>query len=206
MLLPWLCASILHLYHTGEPFLLQDTEMILERFSFCPNIEKCLAEIRKNTKLAVGLSRQHALNNPRIHRSDTVCFPQASNIYTYSVLMQARQDFYLLPHINDIIGRAVEHGLVVNWMEKSQNYTSIRLIVGSTGPNPLTVNHVLGAIVVMAAGLGLAILSFAVEVFLVPKVEGRGRRLFKRNVLSESWHSGTTNTKVTMVKAFPRNR
>lgn len=180
--------------------------MILERLSLCPDIEKCLVEIRTNTKLAVGLSRQHVLNNPRIDRSDTFCFPHASNIYTYSVLIQTRQDFSLLPHINDIIERLVEHGLVYNWIERSQNYTSIRLNVGSTGPNPLTVNHVLGAIVVMAVGFALAILAFVVEVFLLPKMKVRGKHLFKSNILSVKWHSETTKGKVTTVKTFTRNR
>lgn len=159
--------------------------MILERFTYCPNIEACLLETRTDTKLAVGLSRQHAFNSPHIHRTDIFCFPHDSNIYTYSVLMRARIDFYLLPHINHIIWNLVEHGFVYNWLEQNQNYTSIRKNAKSTGPNQLTVNHILGAIVVLTVGLILASLVFIFETFIMPKIQYRRNRiLFLTNTLS----------------------
>lgn len=141
--------------------------MILERFTLCPDIEMCLMEQRTDRMMAVGLSRQHALNHPRFSRSVISCFPHSNNIYTYSVLMQARGDFPLLPHINDIIDRLVEHGFIDLWNRESQNYSSVRSMQTDESPQPLTVDHVLGAIVVLAVGLGLAIIVFAIE-HLIP--------------------------------------
>lgn len=131
-----------------------------------------MAELHNNYKLAVGLSREHALNNPRISRSDLVCFPMASNIYTYSVIMQTRQDFYLLEHINTFIDRFVEHGMIANWDKRYQNNSWIRVHVGGDAmPQALTVNHILGAILILGVGLSLAILEFFVEFFVGTKLQ-----------------------------------
>lgn len=135
--------------------------MVLENFIPCSNVDRCLAEIKENYKLAVGLSRRHALNNPRINRGNLFCFPPTSSIYTYSVVIQTREDFYLLNNMNVFIGQYVENGLIVLWYRNSLNLTTIE--EDDEQPEPLTVHHMLGAIVVLAVGLCLATLTFVVE-------------------------------------------
>lgn len=154
--------------------------MVLKHFEFCPNIEICLAELNTNTKLAVGLSRQHALNNPRISRSALFCFPMASNIYTYSVMMQSRQDFYLLDHINTIIDHMVEHGLIFLWNKQNQNCTSKEKSMGNGLPQALTINHMLGAIVILVVGLHLAIGVFVLEYFIISRRKIHPKKYFAR--------------------------
>lgn len=144
-------------------FSFQTSAMILEHFTLCPDIERCLEELKINMKLAIGLSRQHALNNPRIRRSDIFCFPPSNNIHTYSVLMPTREDFPLLPHIDDLIDRFVEHGLIYLWNRNSQNYTTMRLMHKYKGPQALTVDHLLGAFVILAIGLVSATSVFSIE-------------------------------------------
>lgn len=146
--------------------------MVLERFSLCSDIEKCIRELNWNGQLAVGFSRQHALNNPDIGRHDIHCFPSSSNIYTFSVLMNTRQDSNLLPHINDLINRFVEHGFVSIWERRSQNATIVSMI---ERVHPLSVEHILGAVVVLGVGLTLAIMAFAIE-WLRWKLRGKCRR------------------------------
>lgn len=134
--------------------------MILERFSHCPNIEICLLNLKTDNQLAVGLSRQHAMNHPLITRNEIFCFPPSENIYTYSVQMNAREDFNLLPRINELISRFIEHGFISRWIRRSQRTI---FNIESHEPHPLTINHILGAMVSFAVGITLAMLTFVIE-------------------------------------------
>lgn len=133
--------------------------MILQRFTLSKDPESGLKDQLANEKLAVGMSRRHAMNNPNF-RSNLYCFPLSDNIYTYSVLIFCREDFYLLPHINDLIDRFVEHGFVLKWLKESGDFPMIH---GIRGPQPLTTDHFLGALIYLAAGHTLALLVFFVE-------------------------------------------
>lgn len=137
--------------------------MVLEKFVPCSNIDRCLAEVKDNYKLAVGLSRKHALNNPRINHGNLFCFPSKSSIYTYSVVIQTIDDYYFLNKMNTLISQFVENGFIVLWYRNSLNLTTIEEDDGQ--PQSLTVHHMLGAFIVLAAGLLVATLTFVAEYF-----------------------------------------
>lgn len=76
------------------------------------------------------------------------------------MVILTRDDFYLLTHINDLIARFVEHGLIVKWMEKRH---SLRMSNNDTPPELLTVEHLLGAFILLGVGQLLGALSFIME-------------------------------------------
>lgn len=143
---------------------------------FCEKTDKCLMQLVHDEKLAVGLSRQHALNHPDISPSRIYCFPWQHNIYAYAVVIQTRPDYYLLPAANELIRRFLEFGLIELWNRQSQTklakYKDIAINKNAT----LTFDHIIGAIIVLIVGLTISILIFCLEQLLF-------YNLFKKIVL-----------------------
>lgn len=94
--------------------------------------------------------------------------------------MQSRQDFYLLDHINTIIDHMVEHGLIFLWNKQNQNCTSKEKSMGNGLPQALTINHMLGAIVILVVGLHLAIGVFVLEYFIISRRKIHPKKYFAR--------------------------
>lgn len=84
----------------------------------CRDINTCLMELETNNKLAVAVSRVHAMNNPFILNSKIYCFSKHQHIYTYPLSIIAQRNFHLIPYINDILQKLVEFGLVEHWVQK----------------------------------------------------------------------------------------
>lgn len=128
--------------------------------------------MKDDVKLAIALSRLHALNSPVISQREIFCFPREQNIYSYSVAMPIKLDFHLLPNINYIIRQLFEFGLIERWDKLSQSIAKnadIKKMLISDGNGAeshlvvLTVAHIIGAILIMIFGHTLALLAFIAE-------------------------------------------
>lgn len=138
----------------------------------CLNTDACMARLAFDEKLAVAVSRLHALNTLVISQSQIFCFPRTKNIYSYSVAMPIRMDFHLLPVINYNIRQLFEFGLIERWNKLSQSIAANEeikksLAMASEGKDShlvvLTVAHIMGALLIMSFGHLLAIIAFAIE-------------------------------------------
>lgn len=146
-----------------------------------------MERLRYDEYLAVALSRLHAENNPMISRSELFCFSRENNVYTYSVAMPLRLDYELIESVDAIISNLMEFGLIGKWIELSEEPTT-RAKVADTkkkqkdnevnrgndsadGTVVLTMDHIIGALLIMAFGYVLAIIAFLVEQIVHRRVE-----------------------------------
>ncbi|KFB38749.1 hypothetical protein ZHAS_00006149 [Anopheles sinensis] len=136
-------------------------------YRVCPRMDECLALLRTERLQAVAISRAHSSNSRSIGEAEMYCFPKTDNIYTYSVSMLAKKDFHLLPKVNDLIRRISESGLLGKWQKESEK---IRIDeggeddnVGADGQTILRLDHIEGAFLLGAVGLGLSLVAFVGE-------------------------------------------
>lgn len=155
----------------------QVSTAVRKNFIFCDNIDECLQRLHNDEYLAVALSRLHAENNPRISRSDLFCFSRANNVYTYSVAMPLKLDYELIESISTIIGNLMEFGLIDRWIKLSEGPTIRSLVIDvkaqhheeehtkeqPNGNVVLTMDHIIGALLIMSFGYLLAMIAFLVE-------------------------------------------
>lgn len=154
-------------------------------FELCEVPDECLGKLEYDTKLAVAVSRLHALNTPAISQKKIYCFTRARNIYSYSVAMPIKLDFQLLPQINYIIRQLLEFGLIERWNKLSQaiatnneikrSFKAAKESGGGSSLVILTVAHIMGAIMIMCFGHFVAMLAFILEVIVHRKVKNGSR-------------------------------
>ncbi|CRK87351.1 CLUMA_CG001153, isoform A, partial [Clunio marinus] len=147
------------------------SKYLLSNHKLCRNIDKCFKKIKKDRKVAVALSRAHALNNPFrfIEDEDFFCFPVSDDVVIYSVVMMFRRFHHLLADINKKIRTISESGLLTKWQKDSQSegdnevedssdavgHGSVKMV--------LRVEHVEGAFLLVLLGLATGFLVFLVE-------------------------------------------
>lgn len=186
---------------------LQVADYIRQRYRVCSNIDICLSELITNTKLAVALSRQHALNNRAVDKSHIFCFDRKHDIYSYSVSIIATYDFPLLSRIDYVIRLLYEGGLIFRWKEANP-YEEFRLAnillpqfslvpkdsgaekddAEQDGDNAnvetysnqhrseseqfvnLTIDHILGALIILIVGQSSAFVVFIYEYWTLNEV------------------------------------
>lgn len=153
--------------------------MLRNHYELCNNINDCLVKIKYNDKIAVSVSREHAMNNLEILKSELFCFTKSNNVYSYSVTMLAKKNFHLLSRMNTIIRQIVEFGLIQKW--EKQDYTVMQIRLEQNQPINnldnnlivLTVGHIGGALIIMFVGWIFGILSFIVEILINTKLAKR---------------------------------
>lgn len=143
--------------------------------------DECLKRLLVEEKLAVAVSRLHAQNSPVISQTELFCFARSANIYSYSVAMQFKLDYHLLPQINSVIRQLFEFGLIERWDKLSQSIASSAAIVkmlregsGEEGSHlvVLTVAHIMGAILIMIFGHLIAFIAFLAEHLAQRRIKG----------------------------------
>lgn len=163
---------------------LQNAQAIRENFVFCDNIDDCMAQLRDDEYLAVGLSRLHAETNPVVSRLERYCFDRENNVYTYSVAMPLKLSFELIGPINAVIKNLMEFGLIDKWKKSNEgpSFETMLAIAAvkqqqeeNTGDGTvvLTMYHIVGALIFMGSGYILALAAFLTEKVVHHKVEQR---------------------------------
>lgn len=112
------------------------------------------------------------------------CFPESNNLYKYGVVLLARKWFPMLERFNNIIRRVSENGLINKWNEELFIHR-----IGSDGTStivPLTIQHLLGAFMLIGILYAVSVIVFIAEVVLGSIVKGKWKInrkpwLFKRN-------------------------
>lgn len=154
-------------------------------FIFCENIDVCLEKLRYDEYLAVAVSRLHAQNSPTISRTEMFCFTRANNVYSYSVAVPLSMDFQLIDAINAVIRSAMESGLINRWSKFNIEPATRSLatdgkpLENENATIVLTVDHIVGALLIMVFGYVLAIIVFLAERVVYWRVrQGTESKLF----------------------------
>lgn len=168
-------------------FRAQISTAVRDNFRICDVPDACLKRLLYDNKLAVAVSRLHAKNSPVISQTELFCFARSVNIYSYSVAMQIKLDFHLLPQINSVIRQLFEFGLIERWDKLSQSIASSAAIVkmqkdgsGDDGNHlvVLTVAHIMGAILIMIFGHLIALITFLAEHITHRKIKSGNNNRF----------------------------
>lgn len=140
---------------------------IREKFQMCYNIVDCLNDAATdNEGLAVAVSRQHFLYNPRIKRDQLYCFDRNENLYVYLVTMLLPKKFHLLHKINPVIQHIIESGHMQKWARELDLKRRIREEIERARKvhvKSLTVEQVAGSFALHAMLSTLALLIFLLE-------------------------------------------
>lgn len=156
-------------------------------FIHCENIDMCLKQLQHDEYLAVAVSRLHVKNNPVISRTELFCFSRQNNVYSYSVAMPLKNYYELVDRIDLVISSLMEFGLIAKWV-KSDDAPSTRTLIARAqakhyqteyGNVVLTIEHIVGALIIMAFGYILAIIAFLIEQIVHRKVrDGTNSKLY----------------------------
>ncbi|XP_072930216.1 uncharacterized protein [Epargyreus clarus] len=111
---------------------------------------------------------------PLIH-----CFPENNNLYKYGVVLVARKWFPMLERFNNIIRSVTENGLIDKWSEELFIHTVN--VGGSRDIVPLSIQHLLGAFMLIGILFAVSILVFIAELvigFLSRKQNQKSKLMF----------------------------
>lgn len=141
------------------------------------DIDSCLAELKRDDKLAVSVSRLRAENCALIRTNEMYCFPIRENLYTYSQSLRTTKKYDFLPQINVIIGRALEGGLFQKWHRDSSMYRNdpTKNIDRRT---TLSIAHIGAALLALVCGLSIASSVFILEWIVFDKIKQKKCRRF----------------------------
>ncbi|KAG5670574.1 hypothetical protein PVAND_000827 [Polypedilum vanderplanki] len=151
------------------------TQYLLREYIVCKKLDDCFLELTKDKKLAVAISRSHALNNPLQLKDgiDFFCFPVEDNVVIYSAVMLFRKFYHLLPMIDDRIRTILESGLLSKWeldsVKIAKKKDSSDSSSGGHGNGPqikLALEHVEGAFLLIIIGLIVALIVFIIELLV----------------------------------------
>lgn len=144
------------------------------------NTDTCLANLKDNEYLAVGVPRQHAINfiNADISNRKIYCFDKSENICSFSVSIITRRNFELLSQFNANIMRLVEAGLITKWANDNQKIVFHK--GGGIYAAPLTIEHIFPGIFLTCASYFCVLHIFFLEKIIKKQVQtgGRSRKLW----------------------------
>lgn len=155
-------------------------------FHLCENTDECFLKLKYDDYLAVATSREHAMNNPVLPKTNVFCFPKTDNIYSFSVAMLTKKYFHLLPKMNSIIRRVSEFGLLQKWAQDNsaatlklmQNQQKSESEDDNDGLVVLTVGHITGALIIMFLGHIVAVCVFIGELIVAKKISSSVHNCF----------------------------
>lgn len=173
-----LCFSLyrLKIYN----YLYQLPKYIRERYAVCRDMNECLLRLQNETNLAVAVSRNHFTSYRPVENLNIFCFLERNgDVYSFPVAMLVQPHFHLLVRINHIMQALMENGIVNQLLgkytlkslqqqdvDRPEFIFSKGLILSDDKMIALTINHVLGAVIILCIGYGVATAIFLIELLI----------------------------------------
>lgn len=82
-----------------------------------------------------------------------------------SIVLYFRQNYFLVPAVNEVIRNLISAGLIEHWHYKYIDKKLLAQNLEASGPQVMTVNHLAGCFQLLTVGCLLASLCFGVEWF-----------------------------------------
>lgn len=106
---------------------------LLKNFMICDDLDICLSQLNRNSKLAIAISREHAYNSHLISTSGLYCFNNFEIIYKYALKFLIRKNFAYQSKLNRFIQMGSAGGLIEKWRSVSKirsQYTNEKKLYG----------------------------------------------------------------------------
>lgn len=163
-------------------------EFLRDNYKPCYEMDKCLLEIKSNEKLAVAISRQHAMNaKVPITEEDMFCFEKADNIFSFSVEMLFKRDHHLLPSVNTLIRHISEFGFILKW-KRDAEYEKLKEVVmrhrekAANRNQAINITQLFGLFALAGAGLLIATIVFIVEWIVYYLAHKKGNKFVRKYI------------------------
>lgn len=127
----------------------------MENFTICDNLDLCLSQLDRNSKIAVAISREHAQNSHQNSFSRLYCFKNFEIIHEYALKFLLHKDFPLQSELNRFIQTASASGLIEKWRSISRIRSKRRNVVVFYG------------IIRLETYFGIFLLLIAIFIFLI---------------------------------------
>lgn len=166
---------------------------IRSRYTICKDLNKCMMRLKYDRHFAVATSLLHLRSYRPLADVDMFCLAQGQDrIFDYPVTIVAQQNFHLLPTINSLILRLIEHGIISKWKsdnmsflmrQKSEERRLYEQNFANGLPAPhdkaiiLSVTHVLGSIVILCVGHCIGVAVFLIELLVGHKMKWMPNRI-----------------------------
>lgn len=138
----------------------------LRKFIVCKNLDICLSSIEQNSKLAVAISRKHALNSHSISSIKISCFEDSEIIYEYPLKFLTTKNFSYLNELNKFILMASSSGFINKWIKDQQISTYFHSESQEKYYNQITIEHFYGCLIILGCILIGIILILTLEIFI----------------------------------------
>lgn len=132
-------------------------------------MEICLSQLDSNAKLAVAISREHALSNRLISASQIYCFHKRETIYKYPVTFIVRKHSRYITKLNEMIQLMTTNGIIEKWQSNFRYQDQTRLKYKETNYHQLTAVDLLGGLTILAYVELMAFVTLVFEVFIYRK-------------------------------------
>lgn len=138
-------------------------------YQTCYDMDRCLLDLKTDSKLAFAISRAHAMNSKEpVSDMDIFCFEKANNIFSFSVVMLFKKDHHLLPMVNTLIRRITESGFILKWQYDCESIkfkeNLARHRVEDTDVNrAINLDQLIGLYGLGAVGIVISTLAFGFE-------------------------------------------
>lgn len=170
---------------------------MIDGFSPCSDLERCLEELIHNDRLAVVVSKSHAENSPNISDQQIFCFTENNQISNYPVVMMIHNDNPFKKRIEEIVEMIRQSGLMRRWTKDHQK--RVRKSNQETGPTQFTMQHIFPAIVGYSLFMIFSFLAFIGECLVYWQLKRNPGSVFWR--FSEMFIDGRRY----VLRNWPRN-
>lgn len=132
-------------------------------------MEICLSQLDSNAKLAVAISREHALNNHLISASQIYCFEKHETIYIYPLTFLVRKHSRYITKLNEMIQLMTTNGIIEKWQSNFRDQDQTRLNYKEKIYHQLTAVDLFGAFIILGCVELMAFATLVFEVFIYRK-------------------------------------
>lgn len=126
-------------------------------------------------KIAVGVSRHHAMNYPLVPFTELTCFNEYPPIYTYFISMFVHENYQRREDIFQLTQRAFESGLFIKWHREIQLKPKP---IADYQWEPFQIEHMGAAVLASISVLGFAVGFFILEIISFRKIHERNPSRF----------------------------
>lgn len=98
---------------------------MIDDFEVCNNLDLCLSQLHRNSKVALAISNEHAYKSYSESNYEFYCLKE-DFIYEYSLKFLVRKDFRYLNELNKFIQMTSSGGLIRKWHSNGRTRTHLK--------------------------------------------------------------------------------
>lgn len=136
-------------------------QALTKRFQLCNSTDLCLNQFKWNKKLTIAVPKRYFQSQSIAKSNEIHCIAHEELSHGYELSFFYQKNFKFIKELNEFIHLATEGGLITKWLNCMN--TRISLTHGNDAVHQVTMEQVLGLIVICLSMLSLATCLFFFE-------------------------------------------